>query len=115
MPIADCLVAEEPPLRLEPDGTIRIGASRVTLDVLLDFYNGGMSPEEIADALPTVSLGEIYAAIAHYLRHKPEVDEYLERRREKAEELRQKWEEVAPSAGLRQRLQARHGNGSSGE
>jgi len=80
------------PLHLDDTGTIRVGASRVTLDVLLADHRSGMSPEEIVRQLDTLSLADVYAAIAYYHRHRDEVDEYLTRRKEEAAELRAKIE-----------------------
>jgi hypothetical protein len=38
------------PLREDPDGTIRVGHSRVTLQAVVDAYQQGASPEEIRKA-----------------------------------------------------------------
>jgi uncharacterized protein (DUF433 family) len=96
------------PLRVDETGTIRIGSSRVTLDVLVADYLGGMSAEEIARQLDTLSLPDIHAAISYYLRHREEMDDYLRRRKSEADELRQEIEaKQANRAGLREELQAR--------
>ncbi len=81
------------PLRMDDTGTIRVGASRVTLDVLLADYRNGMSPEEIVRELDTLDLADVHFAISYYLRHRDEVDEYLRQRRIQADELRRKIEE----------------------
>jgi uncharacterized protein (DUF433 family) len=107
MAIADLLVAELPPLRQEPDGTIRVGDTRVTLDLLIESYADGMTAEEIAEAYTTLDLGDVYSAIAYYHHHRPEIDEYLRSRSERAEISRQFWEERSSSAGLRDKLLAR--------
>ena len=36
----------------------------------------------------TLALLDVYAVIAYYLRHRTEIDDYLVRREEKAEEVR---------------------------
>jgi hypothetical protein len=33
-----------PPFRVEADGTIRIGSSRITLDLIIEAYELGISP-----------------------------------------------------------------------
>jgi uncharacterized protein (DUF433 family) len=73
------------PFRWDEAGGIRIGQSRVTLDSLLATYYNGSTPEEIAVQYPVLCLGEIYAAIAYYLTHRQEIDNYLEQRRKKAQ------------------------------
>src|SRR5436309_1649321 len=76
------------PLRVDDTGAIRVGESRVTLDVLLQYWRMGMKPEEIARGLDTVSLADIHGALAYYLRHQTEIDQYLRQREEEAELLR---------------------------
>src|SRR5262245_31399348 len=106
------LHADPLPLRIDDTGTIRVGSSRVTLDVVLADYTGGIAPEEIARQLDTLSLADVHAAIAYYLRHKDEVEEYLRNRKAEADELRRRIEEKQPDrtnlkADLLARLAAR--------
>ena len=68
----------------------------MTLDVLLSDYLGGMSAEQIAAELDTLSLADVHGAISYYLRHRVEIDEYLARRKLEAEALRRKIEETQP-------------------
>lgn len=97
-----------PPLRVDESGTIRVGSSRVSLDVVLADFQSGMSPEQIASELDTLSLSDVYGAISYYLRHQHEVDEYLRERKIAAEEIRRKIEERQPKRpGLRAELLAR--------
>ena len=96
------------PLRVDQSGTIRIGSSRVTLDVLLADYHSGMTAEEIVDQLDTLNLADVHFAISYYLRHRDEVDEYLRQRRAQADELQRKIEAAQPDrAGLKAKLLAR--------
>jgi len=60
------------PLRIDEEGVIRVGKSRVTLDVVVDDYQSGLSPEEIARQLDTLNLADIYGALAYYFRHQEE-------------------------------------------
>ncbi len=98
------LHADPVPLRVDESGTIRVGSSRVTLDVLLADYRSGLSPEEIVRQLDTLDLADVYAAIAYYHRHRREVDEYLSRREADAEALRRDIEARQPD---REELKAR--------
>jgi len=45
-------VAADPvPLRAEADGTLRVGETRVTLDIIIAAFRQGMSPEELVQQL----------------------------------------------------------------
>ena len=99
--------ATSPPLRWDEVGGIRVGSSRVTLDSLLATYHNGSTPEEIAIQFSVLSLEDIYSAIAYYLNHRQEIDNYLEQRNQKAQELRQKLTQKHNLVDLRQRLLTR--------
>lgn len=96
------------PLRTDEYGVVRVGGSQVLLDVVVREFNNGASAEEIAHAYSTLVLEDVYAVIAYYLRHRQEVDEYLQARREGASRLRQEIEaKQPPRADLRTMLLAR--------
>ena len=78
---------ELPPLRQEADGAIRIGGTRVLLETVIHAFQNGATPETIAQQYESVSLADVYAVIAHYLRHRDEVDQYLASRRAQAEAI----------------------------
>jgi uncharacterized protein (DUF433 family) len=90
------LHADPLPLRVEPDGTIRVGDSRVTLDIVISDYEHGASAETIAYSYDTLRLADVHAVLAYYLNHRADVAAYLDRRRQQAEEIRKKVE----AAGL---------------
>jgi uncharacterized protein (DUF433 family) len=89
---------------VDETGTIRVGQSRVTLDVLLADYRSGLSAEEIVRELDTLNLADVYAAIGYYHRHKEEIEQYLRRREAEAEALRR---EIEASQPHRMELKAR--------
>jgi uncharacterized protein (DUF433 family) len=99
------------PLKTDQDGTVRVGGTRVTLDVMLAGFEQGEAPEEIVSAFPTLQLADVYLVIGYYLRHRQQVDAYLAIRRRQADELRVKIEsdpaQRAFREGLRERLLAR--------
>lgn len=99
------LVAEPPPLRMDEAGVARIGRTRVPLDLVVEQYENGMSPEGIVRAFDALELGDVYAVIAYYLRHRNAVQAYLRQREEDAQELQAKIESVRPSLS-RQKLLA---------
>ena len=106
------LQANHPPLRIDGGGVVRIGKSRVSLDVIVRQYENGMSPEDIVRAYDTLDLSETYAVIAWYLRYRNEVQEYLKRREEEAEGLRVKIESERPPVS-RDELLARRSTGET--
>jgi uncharacterized protein (DUF433 family) len=88
--------AVAPPLRLEQGGVVRVGNTRVSLDLIVEQYENGMTPEDMVRAYDTLVLADVHAVIAYYLRHRDEVREYLKRRQEEAEALRAKIEAEHP-------------------
>ncbi len=82
------LHAERPPLRVDEGGAVRVGESRISLDLVIEQYENGMMPEDMVRAYDTLGLADAYAVIAFYLRHRDEVRAYLKRRAEEAEALR---------------------------
>ena len=96
------------PLTLWEDGSIRIGSSRVTLDSVVREFTGGATAEQIQDDFPTLSLREIYGAIAYYLEHEDRVEEYLQRRDQEAVQVRRETEDRPRSDALRRRIRERY-------
>ncbi len=64
------LQTETPPLKRDETGALRIGHSRVLLEMVIQAFQGGATPEAIAQRYPFVMLADIYAVIAYYLRHR---------------------------------------------
>ncbi len=87
------------PLQVDEGGAVRIGKSRITLDLVVEQYTNGMPPEEMVRVYDTLVLADVYAVIAYYLRHRDEVQTYLKKRKEEAETLRAKIESERPRVG----------------
>jgi uncharacterized protein (DUF433 family) len=100
------LDAEVPPLRVDEGGVVRVGVTRISLDLVVEQYENGMTPEDLVRAYDTLRLADVYAVIAFYLRHRDEVRAYLRRREEEAEALRWKIEVDCPRVS-REELLAR--------
>ena len=84
------------PLRVDADGVIRVGKGRLTLDTVIEAYQGGMPPDEIAQSFEH-NLADVFAAIAYYLNHQEELKAYLDQQAYEAYQLREKIEaEQAP-------------------
>jgi uncharacterized protein (DUF433 family) len=60
-------------------GVIRVGKTRVMLDSVVAAFQQGQSAETIQQQFPSLTLEQIYGAIAYYLGHQDEVDAYLQR------------------------------------
>jgi len=71
-----------------PEGSWRLSGSRVSLDSVVHSYWEGQSPEAIAEDFPTLSLEQIHGAIAFYLRHRQEIDQYMASQEKRWEEFR---------------------------
>lgn len=93
-------------LRRGEDGTVRIGDSRISLDLVVQQYENGMTPEEMVRAYDTLQLADVYAVISYYLRHCDEVCTYLKRRQQEANHLKAKIESERPRV-TREDLHAR--------
>ncbi len=90
------LHAAPPPLRGDEGGIVRVGNSRISLDLIVEQYENGMTPEDMVRAYDTLVLADVHAVIAYYLRHRDEVRAYLKRRAAEAETLRAKIEAEHP-------------------
>lgn len=99
------LHADPPPLRVDECGTIRVGASRVGLDLVVEQYDNGMTPEDLVRAYDSLDLADVHAVIAYYLRHREPVLAYLKRRREEAASLRAVVESEHPRVARDQLLE----------
>jgi uncharacterized protein (DUF433 family) len=105
------VAADPAPIRVNAAGVAVVGGTRVPLDTVVSYYEGGASPETIVERFPTLALGDVYAAIAYYLRHKEQVAAYLAERRRVAEGLRAEAERRFPPKELKERLQRRRAAG----
>ena len=101
------IVAEAAPLQANADGVILVGGTRVTLDTVVAVFNQGATAEEIAHRYPSLSLADIYATVAFYLKHQLQVEAYLQQRRQRSQEIREMNQARFDPQGLRDRLLAR--------
>jgi len=59
------------------EGAYRVAGTRVSLDSVVYSFRGGESPESIQRSFPSLTLEQVYGAIAYYLAHVDEIDQYL--------------------------------------
>src|SRR3954452_17523627 len=95
------------PLTLDAQGVVRVTNSRVTLDLLIDAFQSGSAPEEIAEQIPNLDLGDLYPIFGWYMHHRSDVDAYYEAGQQQAATIQQEIEARYPPPELKARLLAR--------
>lgn len=96
------------PLREDEYGAIRVGDTRVLLELVIHAFRDGASAEGIVESYEALNLEDVYAVISYYLRHPEPVDAYLRRREQEAQTIRAKIEaSQPPRPNLRAMLMAR--------
>jgi hypothetical protein len=60
--------------------------------------------KEIVCRYPSLNLADVYATITFYLKHQSEVEAYLQKRRQQAQEIREINQARFDPQGLRERL-----------
>ena len=98
---------EAPPLREEADGALRVGDSRVLLEMVIRAFEDGATAETIVQRFPSLKLSDVYSVIAYYLRHRDEVDDYLQQREKMARQIKDRIEGQQDLTAIRERLQAK--------
>ena len=73
-------------------GGWRISGTRVSLDSVVHAYLSGRTPQAIVGDFPTLTLEQVHGAIAFYLHHRQELDEYLKDQQGRWEHLRKQSE-----------------------
>jgi uncharacterized protein (DUF433 family) len=96
------------PLRTDEHGAIRIGKTRVLLELIIHAYYMGETPEGIVDSYPSLTTAEVYAVIGYYLANREEIDAYVRERDQQADQILRDMEaKLTPEArALRTRLRA---------
>jgi uncharacterized protein (DUF433 family) len=96
------------PLRTDEHGAIRIGSTRVLLELVIHAYYMGETPEGIVDSYPSLTTSDVYAVIGYYLANRGEIDAYVRQRDQQADQILRDMEvNLTPQArALRTRLRA---------
>lgn len=71
-------VAVDVPLRVDTQGKIRIGDTRVLLELVIRAFQQGESPEGIVEMYSSLKLADVYAVLAYYLTQRASVDAYIQ-------------------------------------
>ena len=104
---AGAIAPEQVPLVRDLAGRLMVPGTRIPLDVLVAEFTQGKTPESINDAYESMSLADVYAIFAYYLRHRAEVEAYLAEQVREGVEIQARIEADDPPEGLRARLLAR--------
>lgn len=106
------VIEPEPvPLVRDDVGRLMVPGTRISLDVLVAAFKRGQTPEATHEAFETVSLADVYAIFAYFLRHRAEVEEYLAEQERDVSQIQARIEADYPlDDGLRARLLARIGS-----
>jgi len=99
--------AQTAPLNQDSEGSIRLTGSRVTFDTLVAAFKKGNTAAQIQDSFPSLSLAQIYGAIAWYLDHQAEAEDYLKEREAQAEAVRKDIESQPKQAAFRETMRQR--------
>lgn len=70
-------------------GKLRVEGTRITVLQLALLYRRGLTPEEIADQYPHLSLAQVYAALAYYHANREEIEAAWQQEEEDARRLEQ--------------------------
>jgi uncharacterized protein (DUF433 family) len=89
-------LTETIPIRVDEHGRLRVGGTRVLLDLVIYSFRLGSTPETITEQYPSLSLDDVYLAIGYYLRHREEIDEYLRQQETEADTFRREYEAAHP-------------------
>ena len=68
-------------------GRPRIAGTGVTVRRIVGWYKQGLTPSQITDALPHLSLAQIYAALTYYHANREEIEADLAQEQADAERL----------------------------
>jgi uncharacterized protein (DUF433 family) len=102
------LQTDAPPLREDSSGALRVGQSRVLLELVIRAFQDGATPEAIVQRYPTATLADVYSVIGYYLRHRSDIEQYLTQRDRQAGEVQRRIESGQRDlSDIRSRLLAR--------
>lgn len=88
------------PLWEDPPGVVRVGKSRVLLELVLRAFRRGETPEGIVRSFRTLQLADVYAVISRYLANPQPFDEYLRRCDEEADTVRSQLAAAGMTGGV---------------
>jgi uncharacterized protein (DUF433 family)/predicted nuclease of predicted toxin-antitoxin system len=95
------------PLKAWEDGTIRVGSSRVLLDLVVHHFKQGATAEQIQHSFPSLTLHDVYGVLFYYLEHTEQVEAYLADQERQAAEVEREVRNIQGATFLQRRLEER--------
>ena len=92
---------------------IRIKGTRVGIEIVIEKFLGGASPEEIRQHHPHLSLKQIYATITYYLFNRERIDPYIKAGRKRVEAAYEEQRKNPPS-GVKRLMRIKEQREASG-
>lgn len=97
------------PLRYDEKGAVRVGDTRVLLEMVIYAFEKGQTPEDIVQSFSSLKLDDVYAVISYYLQNRDEVNQYMAQVEADSEAIRAKIEASQPNmSDIRERLLKRY-------
>ena len=103
------LQPERPPLRVDAGGAVRVGNSRISLDLIVEQYENGMTPDDMILRLRYLALGRCLRRNRLLSAAQRRSADLLKRRREEADSLRAKIEAEPAHLARRPARPPQHG------
>jgi len=72
--MSTALLTEHPHVTRDEQGRPLVGAARLRLQVLAEYWRLGWSLDELAAGYPFLTMAEILDALSYYMDHREEVD-----------------------------------------
>ena len=74
---------------VQPDGTVQLRNSRIMIELIIEEYRDGSTPEQICQVWTSLSLADVHRLIAYYLLHTEEVEAYMSEQAQEAARIEQ--------------------------
>lgn len=95
------------PLTTTAEGSLYVTGTRVPLETIVRAFHQGATAEEIVQDFSSLTLSQVYAVLAFYLRHREAVDNYVAERAAISDTVRAAHQSRFDQIGIRARLLAR--------
>lgn len=75
------------------------GHSIRVMDIVRMHERGGRSPDQITDEFPSITLGDVHAALAYYFDHRDEIEAEFRKEREVTDRMRARFPTLKEKRG----------------
>ena len=74
--------------QIKKETPVIVGTRTKVMDIVIRYEHGGMTPDQIVDQFPHLTLAQIHDALSYYYEHKSELDEQYKKEQVLVNELR---------------------------